>query len=96
MSIRTIKTYTTTGPQDTIDVPHGHNITWAVIPDTGTPVFAVEVQLNEGGAWVTSDSEALNINQAYTFAGGVEAIRLNISDLGGASSVNFEVSGDNR
>ena len=97
MAISISKQYTSTGAKDPIDLNASHSVTFGVKSNTGDAVFTIEHYLGKVGAggWYDSGQDVTE-GHAYTTKGTIENMRINISSMGTASSVNLDVIGSNR
>lgn len=98
---RLIEKYTTTGAKNAIDLDPGHLTTFRYYVSAGSattpPTVSVEGKVHkDSDVWGAVKEVAPVINTAYVSDGSLEQIRINISNLGTATEVSFDVVGNRR
>lgn len=83
--------YDSTGAKDPVDVKRTGRLSIVVSSENGDATFTVEGKLKTNWYELGGTVEDGKIKSTQ---GPLEAIRLNISDLGTSSTVDFEVLGD--
>jgi len=89
------QTHTTTGTKTAIDIPPNAAISFVTIGDVGDYTADVEVLLTGSGTFVAAET-AITDKDIRTTTGPIQQIRINISDLGTATTLDFEVLGISR
>ena len=92
MSIEVLQTHTSTGAKTAIPVPATKNISVATVGDNASYTAAVEVKLTDNGSWFVAQAAITDLTQV-NITGPIQDIRLNISALGTATTIDFEVLG---
>lgn len=94
MTIESNIQHTSTGEKTPIDVGSPKRLSFITVGTGGTDYVAnIEVQLTTDGAFSVAETGIADKTVKVT-TGAVKAIRINISSLGSASAVNFEVLGE--
>jgi len=84
---------TAIGTGKEIDVGSPKTLTFAMVSENGDAVASAEVQLVDGGNWVTAFTP-LGEGEPKSTNGPVKKIRINVTNLGSGSFVDFEVLGE--
>lgn len=87
-------TIISTGASEATNVSPDEILTLVAVGDAADYTANVEVKLTELGNWVVAET-GLADSTPKTTTGGVTEIRLNVSDMGTATTIDFEVSGAN-
>ncbi len=90
MATTNTQTHTTTGAKTGIDIPNTHRVTFSLLGDETDYVADIQVQLVPAGNWITAEA-SLADNTPKTTVGPISAIRVNITSMGAASTIDFEV-----
>ena len=86
------QTLTSTGAGDTIDIGSPKTLSFATNGDVGDYTANIEVLLHQQGSWFVVET-AITDGEVKTTTGPVIGIRINISALGTATTIDFEVLG---
>jgi len=81
------------GTGEEVDVGTPKTLTFAMVSENGDAVASAEVQLVDGGNWVTAFTP-LGEGEPKSTNGPVKKIRINVTSLGTGSFVDFEVVGE--
>lgn len=93
MTIEVKQTHTSTGVKAAIDVGPPKTLSFFTVGDVDDYTADVEVLLTEGGTWVAAEASILD-SAVKTTTGPVFGVRLNITALGTATTIDFEVLGE--
>ena len=93
MTISIKETITTTGAGTSWDVGPPKTLSFAIISDGFGVVADVEVKLTKDGTWLTAEAGVAD-SEIKTTTGPVVAVRLNVSNMGSASAIDFELCGE--
>lgn len=87
------ESYTGTGVKDSLGAFGSDDVSYAV-SDNGTNTAVATVEVLIGGGWY-ADADYL-INRPRTLEGPIEGLRLNLTGMGGATQVHFDVTARGR
>lgn len=92
------RTYLGTGAGAAIDINPSHNVSWGVISNTGDAVFTIQFFIGDEatGAWMDSGLASIEEGRIYTTAGNADKMRINISNMGTATSVALHITAANQ
>lgn len=93
MTISVKQTHTSTGAKASIDVGSPKRLSFLTVGDVDDYTANVEVLLTPSGNWVAAEV-GITDSTVKTTTGSVIGVRLNISSLGTATTVDFEVLGE--
>lgn len=95
MTIQITQTYTGAGVQAAFDTDTPKTLSFGIVADDPSIDADAEVQLTRGGRWFKA-FQTLPNQEVKATNGPVVAIRLNIIALNLATTVDWEVCGENR
>jgi hypothetical protein len=97
MAVKLSYTYTGTGAGAAIDINSSHNVSWGVKSNTGDAVFTIQYFIGDptDGGWYDSGLAPIVEGRIYTTAGGADKMRINISSMGTAASVDLDITAGN-
>lgn len=95
MTTDAIQTITSTGAGTAIDIPPMQKVNYVAVGDASDYTANVEAKLTKTGNWVAIET-GITDSTPSAVDGVIQEIRLNVSDLGTATTIQFEVSGSRK